>query len=356
MLRPPARPSFLRVTLRVGLLASGLACAAVAAAQDPVFSQFYAAPLLLNPAFAGTTYAPHVALNHRSQNVGFAGGIPYQTYAASYGQYVAPIRSGIGLSLTGDDAGQGLIASYAALAHYAYQVRVDDRRSIRLGLSAGAQHRRLDWDRLVFFDQLDAETGASNGSGGVNPTREQRPAETSVTFADFGAGLLYAGPLAYAGLSLNHITTPDDRLANLGPGGFYRGLPMRWSVHAGLQIPFGSGVGRGSTRGFATPSILYARQGPAEQLNVGAYATTGLVFGGLWYRHAFGNADAAIAVVGVEFQMYKLGYSYDLSVGPFAGAAGGSHELSLQVNFDRAWWVERRRSEQRYTDCLGLFR
>ncbi|MBK8562448.1 MAG: type IX secretion system membrane protein PorP/SprF [Saprospiraceae bacterium] len=33
------------------------ACA-IAQAQDPLFSQFYSTPLVLNPAFAGTTYSP----------------------------------------------------------------------------------------------------------------------------------------------------------------------------------------------------------------------------------------------------------------------------------------------------------
>ncbi|MEL7422621.1 MAG: type IX secretion system membrane protein PorP/SprF, partial [Bacteroidota bacterium] len=36
-------------------------------AQDPIFSQFYAAPLQLNPAFAGTTIAPRFTFNHRNQ-------------------------------------------------------------------------------------------------------------------------------------------------------------------------------------------------------------------------------------------------------------------------------------------------
>ena len=36
-------------------------------AQDPEFTQFYANPLYLNPAFAGTHNCPRVALNYRNQ-------------------------------------------------------------------------------------------------------------------------------------------------------------------------------------------------------------------------------------------------------------------------------------------------
>ena len=39
----------------------------IASAQDPAFSQFYANPLYLNPAFAGTNVCPRVNLNYRDQ-------------------------------------------------------------------------------------------------------------------------------------------------------------------------------------------------------------------------------------------------------------------------------------------------
>jgi len=32
-------------------------------AQDPIFSQYYSAPLQLNPAFTGNTYTPHLGFN-----------------------------------------------------------------------------------------------------------------------------------------------------------------------------------------------------------------------------------------------------------------------------------------------------
>ena len=36
-------------------------------AQDPQFSQFYAAPLYLNPAFAGSSELARVGINYRNQ-------------------------------------------------------------------------------------------------------------------------------------------------------------------------------------------------------------------------------------------------------------------------------------------------
>ena len=36
-------------------------------AQDPEFTQFYANPLYLNPAFAGTGRCPRIIMNYRNQ-------------------------------------------------------------------------------------------------------------------------------------------------------------------------------------------------------------------------------------------------------------------------------------------------
>ncbi|MFT5922039.1 MAG: hypothetical protein ACI8TS_001371, partial [Flavobacteriales bacterium] len=38
-----------------------------AKAQDPEFTQFYANPLYLNPAFAGTARCPRLVMNYRNQ-------------------------------------------------------------------------------------------------------------------------------------------------------------------------------------------------------------------------------------------------------------------------------------------------
>lgn len=344
--------------MRISLLPLAL-CLVIASltgarAQDPVLSQFYAAPMLLNPAFAGMTRAPSVTINHRSQNVGFAGSVPYQTSAVSYGQFVSSLNSGFGASLLADDAGDGIVRTLNATAYYAYQVAINKENVLRLGLSAGVQQRSLDWDRLIFFDQIDPNTGATDLGGNTNPTQEVRPDRTTILFPDFGAGVLYAGKLAYGGLTVDHLTTPDDRIVNRGPGGFYKGYPLRISLHGGAQIPLDGDVAK--SKRFVTPNVLYTHQGAFDQLNLGAYVGIGQFFGGAWFRHGFGNGDAVIGTVGVEWGMYQFGYSYDATVSGLRQSSAGSHEISLQLNFEEAPWIQKRRQQNRYNDCLQLFR
>ena len=71
-----------------------------ALAQDPQFSQFYQAPLYLNPGFTGITQQQRFVVNHRIQwpNLPQA----FSTYAASYDIFVDELRSGFGIMATTD--------------------------------------------------------------------------------------------------------------------------------------------------------------------------------------------------------------------------------------------------------------
>ena len=82
-----------------------------AKAQDPAFSQFFANPLYLNPAMAGTNICPRISLNHRNQWPGI--GKTYVTYSASYDQYAEKLGGGLGFAIAKDVAGAGSVRSSA---------------------------------------------------------------------------------------------------------------------------------------------------------------------------------------------------------------------------------------------------
>ena len=67
------------------ILLIGLATSQEALAQDPTFTQFYANPLYLNPAFAGTNQCARFGLNYRNEWPNLSAN--YVTYSASYDQY-----------------------------------------------------------------------------------------------------------------------------------------------------------------------------------------------------------------------------------------------------------------------------
>jgi len=88
-------------------------------AQDPEFTQFYANPLYLNPAFAGTNRCPRLVMNYRNQWPSLTGN--FVTTSASYDQYVNTIQGGLGLIVMNDRAAQGTLNTTTLSGMYSYQ-------------------------------------------------------------------------------------------------------------------------------------------------------------------------------------------------------------------------------------------
>jgi type IX secretion system PorP/SprF family membrane protein len=320
-------------------------------AQDVTFSQFYAAPLHLNPAFAGVTLGPRISLNYRDQWPSWPNA--YRTFAATYEQPLEDLNSGLGVILMADDAGNGIYKTISASGVYSYQLRIRDNLRIKIGVQAGIIQNRLDWDQLIFVDQLDPLSGANGPDGSPIISDEQRPDRLNRTNLDFSTGLLIYGGQFYGGISIKHLNRPDDSFLsvnnNLGIG-----LPARFSVHAGTQIYINRGNNR-SAPTFISPNILFEQQAGFGQLNAGAYASYGQVFGGLWYRHTFENPDAIIGLMGVRYGVLKIGYSYDLTMSDLsASRPGGTHEISVIINLEDSRRL-RRKSSSDLNDCFKMF-
>ncbi len=325
----------------------------VTLAQDPVFSQFYAAPLHVNPAFAGITVAPRITLNYRNQWPSWPNA--YVTYAAAYEQSLEKLNSGIGLTVLSDDAGGGIYKTNRVNAIYGYQVSVSRDFHVKFGLSAGFIQNRLDWDGLLFLDQIDPLYGPNDPEGNPNISEEQRPENPTKTLVDISAGLLAYGGRFYGGVAVHHLNRPDERLLEVNQN-LAIGLPLRFTVHGGAEIPLpGAGGRNGPT--FISPNLMFIQQGGFGQVNAGAYAGFGMVFGGVWYRHALSNSDAAILLVGFNYGVLRIGYSYDFTISGLANSrTGGSHEISLTINFEDSKELQRKRNRSRYNDCFKMFR
>ncbi len=279
-------------------------------AQDPEFTQFYANPLYLNPAFAGTARCPRICLNYRNQWPGISG--TFVTYSASYDQHIDGIGGGLGFIMTNDRAGQATINTTNISGIYSYQLNITREFSIKVGLQATYMQKSVDWNKLNFGDMIDPRRGFVYSTAEV-------PNVTSRTNVDFSAGLLGYSRRYFFGFAVHHITEPDEGF--LGPSK----LPMKFTGHAGAVIPLGGRYGESSI----SPNILFQKQQDFQQLNLGLYFTKGPIVGGLWYR----NQDSFILLIGFQQDLFKFGYSYDVTVSKLTNATAGSHELSFQMQF-----------------------
>lgn len=315
-------------------------------AQDPIYSQYYAAPLQLNPAFAGNTYSPHISINYRNQWPAL--NQAYVTYSVAYSQFFKDFNSGIGLMIQTDDAGQGLYKTTKVSGVYSYRLQINDNLNLKLGLEGSLVRINLDWEKLIFVDQVDPTLGFTSGGGTPFPTAEVQPENLSNNYFDASAGILLYSSHFYAGVTTKHLNTPNETFLEINEN-LDGGLPLRLGLHAGYEFKISEG-NKKRQASFISPNVMFVKQGDFGQLNIGAYGNLGAIFGGLWYRQGFANPDAAIALVGFQAGGYKIGYSYDITISKLSlGRSGGSHEISLIMNFDKPEKVD-------YNDCFGLFR
>lgn len=343
---------------KIGLIfVVSFVCLLAIQAQDPIYSQFYAAPLQINPAFAGTTLAPRISVNYRNQwpSIDRA----YTTSSASYEQFFEPLNSGIGLMFQTDDAGNGTYKTSSFLAAYGYRLKIQEDFFIKLGVEAGVNQTSLDWSKLVFGDQIDRINGYTDENGNTYQSQEQRPLNLNDAYFDFGAGLLAYNRHFYFGASLKHINNPDNSFTTIN-NNIYGGWPMRFTAHLGAQFTIIEGNKR-KQASFISPNVLFINQGKDYgQLNAGAYLSfSDAIFAGMWYRHSWTNGDAAIFLFGVQYDAFKIGYSYDFTISQLAvsdGGSGGAHEISVTLNFENSAAFKRQRRANRYNDCLQIFR
>ena len=182
-------------------------------AQDPHFSQFFASPLTLNPAFTGKFDGSwRVAANHRDQWPS----IPkaYVTTSASIDFPILKKRIpqndvfGVGISgLTDASANSILKLNYGSVSlSYHKALNENGTTTIGAGFQATYSSLSLDVSKLTFEDQL-----TQNGFTGT--TSDILTNGKNQNYFDMNAGLLFSGSTNgennfYLGASMYHITRP----------------------------------------------------------------------------------------------------------------------------------------------------
>ena len=79
-------------------------------AQDPQFSQFYAAPLYLNPAMAGSTGQARAGINYRNQWPAIDAN--FTTMSAYFDYFIEDKNSALGMIITRDKEGLAGLTVY----------------------------------------------------------------------------------------------------------------------------------------------------------------------------------------------------------------------------------------------------
>ncbi len=285
-------------------------------AQDPTFTQFYANPIYLNPAFAGSNNCPRFAMNYRNEWPNLSGN--YVTTSASYDQYVKNISGGIGILVTNDQQGKGTIQTSMLGLVYSYHVKVTRKFSLMFGARASWYQKTLDWDKLTFGDMIDPRKGFIYSTGDV-------PRGGKRGFFDASAGVVGYSKNFFFGFAAHHLNEPNESMI-IGNSK----LPMRLTGHMGAEIKLGK-KSRYNNGTSIMPNIIYQYQQGFQELCIGTYIKHNVFTTGIWFR----NKDAFIVSLGINSKNFKIGYSYDVTVSKLNnGTSHGSHEISLGLNLN----------------------
>jgi type IX secretion system PorP/SprF family membrane protein len=282
--------------------------------QDPTFTQFYANPLYLNPALAGSYGCSRFASNYRNEWPNLSGN--YITYSASWDNYFKNISGGVGILATHDQQGQGTIRTSMLGVIYSWHKNFTRKWRIQVGARAAWYQKSLDWDKLTFGDMIDPRRGFIYSTGDV-------PRGGSRGFFDASGGAVIYNKSFFAGAAMHHANKPNESMI-VGESK----LPIRTTVHMGAEIVLG-GKSKYSNKTSIMPNVIYQYQNGFQELNIGTYFKYSVFTLGVWYR----NRDAFIITAGVNSGRFKLGYSYDVTVSKLNNVvSGGSHEISLGIN------------------------
>lgn len=310
-------------------IASVVVCFFRSLGQDVVFSQFYANPLYLNPAFAGNADGPRLSFNFRNQwpslNASFV------TYSAGFDQYLPAIRGGVGILLLADQIGSSAYKQNQASLIYSNSLRISNSLYLKTGFQYTFISRSLNFSKLVFPEQLNPISGIGpRPPGSTLPTTEN-----SITIHDFTAGAILFSENFFMGATFHHLAEPNQSFITDSKVP----LPLRTSIYAGGNIPLSPSYG-GETGWTLSPNIIYITQKPAKQINLGAFLSKGPGSVGLWYR----VKDAIILSGGFRRGKMQFGYGYDITVsGLRLASPGGSHEVSLRFIFENPVMSDRYR-------------
>jgi type IX secretion system PorP/SprF family membrane protein len=299
-------------------------------AQDPHFSQFFSSPLTLNPALTGKFFGTYrVSGNYRNQwpTINNA----FTTAAASVDFHILQNRIssndtwGLGLAAYNDNSANGAVKlNYASLST-AYHKGLDEDgiHSLGAGFQVTYANMLINTFDLHFEDQLTS-------AGFTNVTSEVfNGATLKSNYFDVNAGILYNGSTSdrnnfYFGVSMYHINRPRQDFT-----GAQYVLNPRTTFHGGGYFPLGE-------RTTLHLSALQMFQGGASETMLGGavqlIATpdvpkpTSLYVGG-WMRFK----DAIIPYLGLEFDDFRLGFTYDYNSSSLKTASQnrGGIEISL---------------------------
>ena len=186
--------------------------------QDIQYSQYYSAPLYLNPALTGAGDCYRVGGIARSQWSGLSK--PYNTVSFYADLNHEDLNSGFGILATQDKAGTSSFSTSDIGLSYRYIVGLNKKTFLRMGLQGMYTQKSINYSDVHFEDQYAGTT--FSGASTIDPVSQH----LNYSYFDFNGGMILHGSEKYwVGVAAHHLNRPTDA--------FYLDqdrLPIKYSV------------------------------------------------------------------------------------------------------------------------------
>ena len=308
--------------------------------QSMHFSQYYNAPLLLNP--ANTALMPdfdyRFGANYRNQWATVP--VPYNTLSA-YGDFKVGGNEngrnnwlGLGGAVFNDKAGSGHLSLLQLQGSIAYHINLNKHTMLSFGGSGAYVQRSINYDDLSFDNQWDGFNFNSHLPAGENV------GILKTTYATVAAGFnlaFFPNDAVYIkfGGGMANINQPVES--------FYGGsnqIGMRPTLNLDMLFKAGKDV-------IVNPSGYFTTQNGAAELVVGSLTRINMNSSGSAYSSQFilgiytRVGDAIIGAAGYQYGGFQFMANYDFTISTLAPYNGGYGALEFSVLYGNNYYKNR---------------
>lgn len=267
-------------------------------------SQYLFNPISFNPGAAGSNDYVSIHANVRQQWVGFKGA-PSTQNITSHG-YLGK-NMGMGGSVYNEITGPSRKTGFQIMGAYRLKLSSDRAHMLGMGLGLSMTQHIIDESRLTTYlpDDPAVLKGFNN---------------KMIPDANIGFYYTYKDK-GFAGISARNLLQTDIDVFDydirvVNPmvrnyyvyGGYNFSLPKKWSL---------------------TPTAMF------RMIDALAMSFDGSLIANynnmVWFGGSYRYQDAAVAMAGIQFGMFKFGYSYDFTLSDIKNYSAGSHEVFLEL-------------------------
>lgn len=358
-----------KIYLLLSLLVALSAISTRLAAQDPNFSQFFFKESYYNPAFIGINPGLRGVMTNRQHWATIPG--DHSTTHISIDYYdVKLLNGGVSAFAHTFSKGENWLRTTTGGAGYAKKIGISQDFIFQLGATAQYTMNRYDLDALQFSDQFHPQFGA------IYQTEFNKDLLTDKrNYFDASAGVVARFNIKTSphniiatnsiGAAIHHIPEPEMSMFVDSTGAK---VPSKVNLHAYSIIKVARS-GFYNSYFLLAPGVMFENQALREtwfdsKYETGAktlsFGVNGIIpsktpfmsslYAGFWMRKQFlkkaslgdvkndikkKNFDSAIIMLGYikysknKKRLYRVAYSYDLTISDAGFNTGGSHEITL---------------------------